>query len=177
MNELMTNLSDSFSEMDRTMNEMDQLFSRNWNRNWFNVANAMLSYPETAAKKLANSGFRQIKRPHNLITLKDKDGKVTGYSIETVYTPFKKSDIDVTVDRGSLTVKCGGKSEESGTSKDKTMSHCSISYQSYEFTLPLTEDVDTGKISASAEDGMLRITIPLKEVVPEEEKPLRIEVK
>lgn len=176
MNEMM-DLSDSFDEMDKTMHEMNQFFNRNWNRNWFNVANAMLSYPETAAKKLANSGFRQIKRPHNLITLKDEKGNVTGYSIETVYTPFKKSDIDVTVDKGSLTVKCGSKVEESGTSKDKKMDHCSISYQSYEFTLPLTEDVDTGKITAEADDGMLRITLPLKEMVPEEEKPLKIEVK
>lgn len=174
MNEIMTNLSDSFDEMDKMTDEMNRFFN---SKNWFNVANAMLSYPKEAAKRLANVGFRQIKRPHNLITLKDGDGNVTGYSIETVYTPFKKSDIDVTVDKGSLTVKCGSKSEESGSSKDKTMNHCSISYQSYEFTLPLMEDVDTGKISASAEDGMLRITIPLKKVVPEEEKPIKIEVK
>ena len=107
----------------------------------------------------------------------DKDGKVTGYSIETVYTPFKKSDIEVTVEKGALTVKCGGKTEESGESKDKTMNHCSISYQAYEFTLPLTEDVDMEKISAEAEDGMLRITLPLKEIVQKEEKPLKIEVK
>lgn len=170
MNELMTTLS---NEMDRVTQEMDQLFGNNW----FNRANAMLSYPASAAKKLANVGFRQIKRPHNLITLKDKDGKVTGYSIETVYTPFKKSDIEVTVEKGALTVKCGGKTEESGESKDKTMNHCSISYQAYEFTLPLTEDVDTEKISAEAEDGMLRITLPLKEIVQEEEKPLKIEIK
>ena len=136
-------------EMDRMTQEMGQLFSNNL----------------------------QIKRPHNLITLKDKDGKVTGYSIETVYTPFKKSDIEVTVEKGALTVKCGGKTEESGESKDKTMNHCSISYQAYEFTLPLTEDVDTEKISATAEDGMLRIMLPLKEIVQKEEKSLKIEVK
>lgn len=160
-------------EMDRMANEMSQLF----NNNWFDRANAMLNYPFSAAKKLANSGFRQIKRPHNLITLKDKDGKVTGYSIETVYTPFKKSDVEVTVDKGALRVKCGGKTEEFGESKDKVMNHCSISYQSYEFTLPLTEDVDTAKITAEAEDGMLRITLPLREAVQDDEKPLKIEVK
>ena len=160
-------------DMDRMVSNLDQLF----NNSWFDRANALMSYPFTAAKKLANSGFRQIKRPHNLITLKDKDGKVTGYSIETVYTPFRKSDVEVTVDKGALKVKCGSKSEESGESKDKVMNHCSISYQSYEFTLPLTDDVDVAKISAEAEDGMLRITLPLKEAVEKKDEPLKIEVK
>ena len=170
MNYDMQTLSD---DMDRMVDNLDQFFSSNW----FDRANALMNYPFTAAKKLANSGFRQIKRPHNLITLKDKDGKVTGYSIETVYTPFKKSDVEVTVDKGALKVRCGSKTEETGKSKDKAMNHCSISYQSYEFTLPLTEDVDTARISAEAEDGMLRITLPLKEVIEEKDEPLKIEVK
>ena len=160
-------------DMDRMANSLDQFFSNSW----FDRANALMNYPFTAAKKLANSGFRQIKRPHNLITLKDKDGKTTGYSIETVYTPFKKSDVEITVDKGTLKVRCGSKTEESGESKDKSMNHCSISYQSYEFTLPLTEDVDVPKISAEAEDGMLRITLPLKEAAEKKDGPLKIEIK
>ena len=168
--ELMNELSD---EMDRMADNMDRFF----NGSWFDKANAMLNYPVSAAKKLANVGFRQIKRPHNLITTKDKDGNVTGYSIETVYTPFKKSDIEVTVDKGSLRVRCGSKNEESGESKDRTMNHCSISYQSYEFTLPLTEDVDVEKIKAEADEGMLRIDLPLKKVEVPEDKILKIDVK
>lgn len=160
-------------QMDRMASEFDQFFRSNW----FDKANAMLSYPMSAAKKLANVGFRQIKRPHNLITLKDKDGNTTGYSIETVYTPFKKSDVEVTVDKGYLKVRCGGKTEDSGESKDKSMNHCSISYQSYEFSLPLTEDVDVKRIEAKAEDGMLRINLPLKETVEEKDEPLKITIK
>ena len=38
-----------------------------------------------------------IKRPHNLITNKDKDGKVTSFGLEVVYTPFKKNECKVQV--------------------------------------------------------------------------------
>jgi len=140
--------------------------------NMFRQMDAMFNYP-LSCDTTKNRGLRsRIKKPHNLITNRDKDGKVTGYSIETVYTPFSKDDVKVEVKNNVLTVKCGKENKI----KDENMDYCGVSYQSYEFSLPLSESVDMSKISAKADDGMLRIDIPVKEELPNKDV-IQIEVK
>ena len=111
-----------------------------------------------------------IHRPHNLITKKDENGNITSCELQVVYTPFKKSDVKVNVLDGVLNVKCGSENIE----KNEDMTYCGISHQSYEFSLPLGDTVDESKITAKAEDGMLYITLPMKEEVKKE--ALQIEI-
>lgn len=140
--------------------------------NMFRQMDAIMNYP-LSANTTKTHGLRSIiKRPHNLITNKDKDGKVTGYRLETVYTPFSKEDIKIEVEKNVLTIKCGKENKI----KEEDMDYCGISYQSYEFSLPLADSIDTTKITAKAEDGMLKINIPVKEVLPDDGK-LMIDVK
>ena len=113
---------------------------------------------------------RWIKRPHNLITKKDKDGKIESYQLEMVYTPFKKNDVKVEILDGTLTVKCGSENKI----KDEDMDYCGISHQSYSFSIPLSDSIDIGAIDAKAEDGVLRIGLPVKKI--EDKKPLSISV-
>ena len=80
--------------------------------------------------------------------------------------------MNVSVENNVLTVKCGKENKI----KDEAMDYCGVSYQSYEFSVPLADNVDTTKITAKAEDGMLRIDMPLKEQLPENGR-LQIEVK
>ena len=114
---------------------------------------------------------RWIKRPHNLITKKDKDGKIESYQLELVYTPFKKDEVKVEVLDGALTVRCGSENKI----KDEDMDYCGISHQSYSFSIPLSDSVDIDSIDAKAEDGVLYISLPVKKV--DERKPLSMEVK
>lgn len=114
-----------------------------------------------------------IKRPHDLITRKDENGNVTEFSIDVVYTPFSKNEVKVEVLDNTLTVKCGSENKI----KDVDMAYCGISHQAYEFTLPLSEIVDTTKITAKAEDGILRITLPVKAIEEKKSQALQIEVK
>ena len=113
-----------------------------------------------------------IKKPHNLITRKDENGKVIGFALEVVYTPFKKSDVKVEILDGILTVKCGSENKV----KDEDMDYCGISHQSYEFSIPLSDTVDSKKISAKADDGILYINLPVKEIKEKKEQPLQITV-
>ena len=53
-----------------------------------------------------------IKKPHNLITRKDENGKVIGFALEVVYTPFKKSDVKVEILDGDT-------SKDTGTTDNK----------------------------------------------------------
>ena len=116
---------------------------------------------------------RWIKRPHNLITKKDKDGKIEKYQLELVYTPFKKDEVKVEVLEGVLNVKCGSENKV----KDEDMDYCGISHQSYSFSIPLADEIDVNAIEAKAEDGILCIELPVKKSEEKKALPISIEVK
>ena len=116
---------------------------------------------------------RWIKRPHNLITKKDKDGKIEKYQLELVYTPFKKDEVKVEVLEGVLNVKCGSENKV----KDEDMDYCGISHQSYSFSIPLADEIDVNAIEAKAEDGVLYIELPVKKSEEKKALPISIEVK
>ena len=116
---------------------------------------------------------RWIKRPHNLITKKDKDGKIEKYQLELVYTPFKKDEVKVEVLEGVLNVKCGSENKV----KDEDMDYCGISHQSYSFSIPLADEIDVNAIEAKAEDGILYIELPVKRSEEKKALPISIEVK
>ena len=114
-----------------------------------------------------------VKRPHNLITKKDKDGKIESYQLETVYTPFKKDEVKVQILDNVLSVTCGSENKV----KDENMDYCGVSRQAYEFSIPLSDSIDIAKIEAKAEDGMLYITLPVKRVEEQKKTPLQISIK
>ena len=113
-----------------------------------------------------------LHRPHNLITNKDKDGKIESYGLEVVYTPFKKDEVKIQVLDNVLTVKCGAENKI----KDEDMDYCGISHQSFEFSIPLAETIDMKTIKAKAEDGILYITLPVKKEEKKEIEAQEIEI-
>jgi len=146
----------------RLFNDMDNMF------NWMD---AMFNYQ---LPSIGNRGLKPIiSRPHNLITKRDENGKVTGYAIEVVYTPFRKDEVKVEVEDHNLTVRCGAENKV----KDDNMDYCGISYQSYKFTIPLANDIDENAIDAKAEDGILKIQLPVKKVEEKATPVIAIEVK
>lgn len=126
--------------------------------------------------KFENVGLREyIRRPHNLYTHKDENGKITGYSISVVYTPAKKDDVKVTVEDNNLKVECGSENYKDEQIED--MTYHGISSQSFMFTIPLNEAVDQDGITAKADDGVLKIDIPVKKEIPTSSKVKQIEIK
>lgn len=131
----------------------------------------MAMFDDAFGTTFQNRGLKQlIHKPHNLLTKKDKNGNIESFSLEVVYTPFKKSDVKIEIKDNILTVHCGAENKE----KDEEMIYCGISHQSYTFSLPLTKDVDITNIKAKAEDGILYITIPMKK--PEIAEPNVLEI-
>lgn len=143
-------------------------------RMWRNM-DAMFNYPLVSdGSKFENRGLKKIiGRPHNLITKKDDAGKVTSWAIELPYTPFKKNEVNVEVKDNVLNVTCGSENKV----KDEEMDFSNISYQSFSFSMPLSDAVDVKNISATADDGMLRINLPAKAVEDKKNDVLKIEVK
>lgn len=143
-------------------------------RMWRNL-DAMFNYPLTVdGSKFKTRGLKNvINRPHNLITKKDDSGVVKSFQLEVPYTPFKKDEVNVEVKDNVLTVSCGTENKV----KDEEMDFSSISYQSFSFSIPLSDTVDIKNISAKAEDGMLRIDLPAKALECKKDDVLKIEVK
>lgn len=117
--------------------------------------------------RLCDNGLKSvIKRPHNLVNVKDDSGKVVAQRLEVVTTPFKKEDVNVSVKDNVLSVACGA--ENIKDAKDEDVLFRGISSQTYTFALKLAPSVDQTKITAENKDGILKINLPLK--VAEEKK-------
>jgi len=127
----------------------------------FSMMDAFMNYK---APSIQNQGLKNIiNRPHNLININDKDGKLTAQRLEVVTTPFKKDEVSVTINNknGVLTVKCGFENKKD--KEDENFVFKGISSQTYEFSLKLPNNIDKSKISAENKDGILKVTLPIME--------------
>jgi HSP20 family molecular chaperone IbpA len=107
-----------------------------------------------------------IKRPHNLINVKDENGTIIGQRLEMVTTPFKKEDVKITIKDNILTVQCG--TENIKTEENEDMIYRGISAQSHTFSLTLSHTIDKALITAENKDGILKINLPF--IVQNDEK-------
>ena len=136
------------------------------------LMDAFSSYP-FGENRVTNTGLKSIvKRPHNLVDVKDDNGNIVAQRLEVVTTPFKKEDVKVTISDNVLSVSCGSQNIEDAENEDVV--YRGISSQSYSFALKLAPSVDQTKITAENKDGMLKINLPSKETVAS--KPREIEI-
>lgn len=167
INNNLIHIRDPFKAMDDAFANMDTM--------WLHLFNQ----PTSTLKKMTDNGISVIGRPHNVIALKDKDGKVIGNKIEIVTTPFKKDEVSVNITtKGILTVSCDktSKLEEEDPAIKEYEIHHGISSQSYSFKLKLSEKVDWEAITAKNEDGILTIELPfiMKDETLEEVKQITV---
>ena len=83
---------------------------------------------------------------------------------------FDKSDIEVEVAQGVLTIRSV---KETSEETDEWTLHRGISYRKFNRKFTLAEDVVVN--GAKLENGLL--TISLEQIIPEEKKPKLIEIK
>jgi HSP20 family protein len=84
---------------------------------------------------------------------------------------LKKEDIDVRVENNTLTLRGERKREE--TVKNEQFHRVERSYGAFSRSFSLPSTIDTEKVNADFKDGVLSITLPLRE----EARPRQIEVK
>ena len=136
-----------------------------WDDMW-KTMDALMQYP-FREKTLETNGLKTlIRRPHNIVAEKDKDGNVVSQRLEVVTTPFAKDDVKVTVVDNTLTVDCGSENKEE---KDEdNYIYKGISSQKYSFSIRLSDKIDKGGIKAKNVDGVLTISLPFKREEPKE---------
>ena len=144
-----------------------------WDDMW-RTMDALMQYPSiNKGHSIEKTGLKSlISRPHNIITIKNKDGVAVAQRLEVVTTPFKKDDVKVSVKGNVLSVECGSKVEiepEEKPTEDETDHYIyqGISSQNYRFSVKLGDNIDKANIKAKNQDGMLAITLPF---IKEEDK-------
>ena len=140
----------------------------NWNNLFDNIRkftpnDTNLSAREDGGHERFNSIFDVINRDFDIETEKNESGEITNYVLKIEHTPFKKSEIKVSIEGPRLHVKIGNGnvSQEKKNNAGKVIAR-NIVRESSDFSLDLTGmNVIRKKIVAKCEDGILRIDLPV----------------
>ena len=114
-----------------------------------------------ARHQMQSTGFP----PYNIQKVEDFK-----YEITMALAGFDKTDIEVEVAQGVLTIRSV---KETNEETDEWTIHRGISYRKFSRKFTLADDIVVN--DAKLENGLL--TISLEQIVPEEKKPKLIEVK
>ena len=104
------------------------------------------------------------------IDISEKNDKIL---VEAEIPGVKKEDLKITLQDNILTIKGEKKKEEE--SKDKNYYRCERTYGSFSRSFTLPVEVNTEKVDAKFNDGMLKIE--LKKVEPKKAQEKLIELK
>lgn len=83
------------------------------------------------------------------------------FQVSLAVPGMKKSDFKIDVDGNMLTIS--SEKEQSKEEKEKKFTRKEYSYSSFSRSFTLPEDVNTEKIDAKYEDGVLKLSLPRKE--------------
>ena len=103
----------------------------------------------------------------------DIQDKGDHYLLEADLPGFKKGDIHVDVDNGTMTITAERHSEHEEKDKKGNYVRCERSYGSYQRSFDLN-GIDEGNLQAAYADGVLKLTLPKK--APETPTSRRIEI-
>lgn len=96
------------------------------------------------------------------------------FGLEVAAPGLKKSDFNIELDNGLLTISSEKKVED--TLEEGHYTRKEYSYQSFKRTFTLPDSVDAAGISAVYEDGILNVVLPKKEEA-KTQPPKNIEIK
>ena len=152
-------------------------YRRPLGRSTGNWGSDMLSDLNTQINRLFDDFFddddsdesRRFASSRKTSPLMDISKQDKSYRMEFELPGVKKSDIDLTIDEGVLTIV----GEKKRRFRDGDDSWTERSYGKFERRIALPKHIDEEKVEADFEDGVLMISLPLKE---KSERGRRIEL-
>ena len=85
------------------------------------------------------------------------------YELHVVAAGLKKEDFKLTIDKNILTIAYDHKEETKEEGSQEKWLRSEYKTRSFKRSFNMNEKVDTGKIAAKYNDGILQITLPKKE--------------
>ncbi len=119
---------------------------------------------------LLNDKLWLKKMDEPALNIKEKKGE---FEIELAAPGFDKKDFEVNIADGCLNIMA--KKSESKEEKDENYTRKEFSYNSFEKSLTLPENVADEKIKARYENGILKFSLAKKDE-PKKQKSKRIEI-
>jgi HSP20 family protein len=86
-----------------------------------------------------------------------------GFAVSVAAPGKKKEDLNIELDNDVLTISSEEKKEKESSEKQGRYTRREFSYSTFKRAFSLPESVDSGKISASYNDGVLEIALPKRE--------------
>lgn len=87
-----------------------------------------------------------------------------GFEIQVAAPGIKKQDFKINLDRNVLRISSENKSENEEVDKDGKFTRREFNYSSFSRSFTLPEQVETDRIEATYEDGILKVSVPKKEI-------------
>lgn len=103
-----------------------------------------------------NSNARMLSTPAANI-MENKDG----FTVALAVPGLRKEDINIDVAGNLLTISCDN--EEENETKEAAFTRKEYSYSAFTRSFTLPEEVNSEKIEAKYENGVLKMTLPKKE--------------
>ena len=131
---------------------------------WFDNALRQFGFP------FNEDGDRMLKasfRPNLDISSDEKS-----YQVTLEAPGMKQEDLHIELSDGILTI--AGEKQDKKEEKDRHYYRVERSYGSFRRTLTLPQDVSEDEIQATMEDGVLKLTLPRKELVEQSVKKIDI---
>ncbi|WP_223170256.1 Hsp20/alpha crystallin family protein [Maribacter aquimaris] len=113
---------------------------------------------------ILNDSFWNGKKLEPALNIKENEGD---YEIELAAPGFAKKDFKVTIDDECLNISAKKTSEEE--EEEENYARREFSYNAFERTLQLPENIKEEEIKARYHDGILRFKLQKKEVVKKAE--------
>jgi HSP20 family protein len=137
-----------FSATDRLLNQLPALFNDNWFKNVLGDFDKAFDIPNAVY-------------PYNVKTIKNKNGETEKYIVEVALAGVGKNNIDVKVRDGHLTINI--LKDEAEEEKNTAYVRKGISRRKGSLSFVLNENTDPKKISSTYLDGLLQVTVPVKQ--------------
>lgn len=87
-----------------------------------------------------------------------------GFEIQVAAPGIKKQDFKINLDRNILTISSENKSETEEVGEYRKFTRREFNYSSFSRSFTLPEQVETDRIEATYEDGILKVSVPKKEI-------------
>ncbi|MBT8285088.1 Hsp20/alpha crystallin family protein [Muriicola sp. SD30] len=121
-------------------------------------------------KGLVNEDFWNGRSGEPALNIREEDRH---FEIELAAPGFEKKDFDVSIENGYLTIKA--EKEDTEETKKENYTRKEFSYNSFERSLQLPENVLEDKIKAKYNDGILSFKV-LKKEEAKKLKPKKVEI-
>lgn len=139
-----------YSSTERVYRQLPALFNDNWFNNVFGEFEKAFDVPNAVY-------------PYNVKTIKDDKGELSEYIVEVALAGIGKNNIDVKVREGCLYIDVLKEEKTEDCKKSCSYVKKGISVRKGSLSFVLNENTDVKNILSTYVDGLLRVTVPVKQ--------------